>query len=198
MTAPETLTIDQKVDSAMQMVETWRTADFLTAEAQLEGDDSGALECAADSAKGALRRALYAPYARIAELEAKASENYWLLYAMKEQELWYQDELVEEAKRTAAEKLRADQMTEQHRMQSAMNTEARGELAQLREKRQPTHLYRLLRSGELMREGDECLDDGTMTWHPVRNGWHSFPWSVINNPVRRVIEAAHNITGEPA
>lgn len=72
------------------------------------------------------------------------------------------------------------------------------ELAQLREKRQPTQLYRLLRSGELMREGDECLDDGTMTWHPVRNGWHSFPWSVINNPVRRVIEAAHNITGEPA
>lgn len=107
-------------------------------------------------------------------------------------------ELMREAQRTAAEKLRADQMTEQHRMQSAMNAEARGELAQLREKRQPTQLYRLLRSGELMREGDECLDDGTMTWHPVRNGWHSFPWSVINNPVRRVIEAAHNITGEPA
>ena len=46
-------------------------------------------------------------------------------------------ELVREAQRTAAEKLRADQMTEQHRMQSAMNAEARGELAQLREKRHP-------------------------------------------------------------
>lgn len=38
-------------------------------------------------------------------------------------------ELVREAQRTAAEKLRADQMTEQHRMQSAMNAEARALLA---------------------------------------------------------------------
>lgn len=179
MTAPETLTIDQKVDSAMQMVETWRTADFLTAEAQLEGDDSGALECAADSAKGALRRALYAPYARIAELEAKASENYWLLYAMKEQELWYQDELVEEAKRTAAEKLRADQMTEQHRMQSAMNAEARGELAQLREKRQP-------QSDEQI---DDLLGEANRGYDIERE--HYFK-------AFRDAEAAHNITGEPA
>ena len=52
------------------------------------------------------------PYARIAELEA---------------------ELVHEAQRTAAEKLRADQMTEQHRMQAAMNSEARAKLAQFRE-----------------------------------------------------------------
>lgn len=38
-------------------------------------------------------------------------------------------ELVKEAARTASEKLRADQMTEQHRMQAAMNTEARAQLA---------------------------------------------------------------------
>ena len=183
MTAPETLTIDQKVDSAMKMVEAWRTADFLTAEAQLEGSDSGALECAADSAKGALRRALHAPYARIAELESKASENYWLLYSMKEQELWYQDELVEEAKRTAAEKLRADQMTEQHRMQSAMNTEARGELAQLRKKRQPLSPLEAIKLG--MKADDECKKHarGTTNWACA---------------MTRFYEAAHNITGEPA
>ena len=46
-------------------------------------------------------------------------------------------ELVREAQRTANEKLRADQMTEQHRMQAAMNSEARAELAQLRESRKP-------------------------------------------------------------
>lgn len=57
-------------------------------------------------------RELCRQHARIAELEA---------------------ELVREAQRTAAEKQRADQMTEQHRMQAAMNSEARAELAQLRE-----------------------------------------------------------------
>ena len=45
------------------------------------------------------------PYVRIAQLEA---------------------ELVREAQRTASEKLRADQMTSQHRMQAAMAAEARG------------------------------------------------------------------------
>ena len=114
---------------SMNRTEALRLADALSQGRYLTTDAGNPIaEAAAE-----LRRL----HARIAELEAKASENYWLLYAMKEQELWYQDELVEEAKRTAAEKLRADQMTEQHRMQSAMNTEARGELAQLREKRQP-------------------------------------------------------------
>lgn len=46
-------------------------------------------------------------HARIAELEA---------------------ELVKESARTADQKLRADQMTEQHRMQAAMNKQARAEL----------------------------------------------------------------------
>ena len=41
-------------------------------------------------------------------------------------------ELVSEAKYTANEKLRADQMAQQHRMQSSMNTSAREELAVLR------------------------------------------------------------------
>ena len=40
-------------------------------------------------------------------------------------------ELVREAQRTAAEKLRADQMSEQHSMQSRMNSEARAELARI-------------------------------------------------------------------
>lgn len=40
-----------------------------------------------------------------------------------------ESQLVKEAARTASEKLRADQMAEQHRMQAAMNTEARAELA---------------------------------------------------------------------
>lgn len=41
-----------------------------------------------------------------------------------------QAELVKEASRTAEEKLRADQMTEQHRMQAAMHSEARHALTQ--------------------------------------------------------------------
>ena len=113
---------------SMNRTEALRLADALSQGRYLTTDAGNPIaEAAAE-----LRRL----HARIAELEAKASENYWLLYAMKEQELWYQDELVEEAKRTAAEKLRADQMTEQHRMEAAMNAEARGALAQLREKRQ--------------------------------------------------------------
>lgn len=40
-------------------------------------------------------------------------------------------QLVKEAARTAEEKLRADRMIEQHRMQAAMNAEARAELASI-------------------------------------------------------------------
>ncbi len=42
------------------------------------------------------------------------------------------EELVEEAGRTAAEKLRADQMTEQHRMQAKLHQEAAQEVLRLR------------------------------------------------------------------
>ena len=47
--------------------------------------------------------------------------------------------VVESAPEPVAEEVdaRADQMTEQHRMQAAMNSEARAELAQLRESRKP-------------------------------------------------------------
>ena len=41
--------------------------------------------------------------------------------------------LLKECQHSADQKLRADQMTEQHRMQAAMNSEARAKLAQLRE-----------------------------------------------------------------
>ena len=41
--------------------------------------------------------------------------------------------LLKECQHSADQKLRADQMTEQHRMQAKMNSEARAELAQLRE-----------------------------------------------------------------
>lgn len=41
-------------------------------------------------------------------------------------------ELIAEAKKTASEKLRADQMAEQHRMQAKMHSEAREELAALK------------------------------------------------------------------
>jgi len=82
--------------------------------------------------------------ARIAELEAEASKSYWHLYAMKEQELGYQGDLAEateriaeleemllkECQHSADQKLRANQMTEQHRMQAALNSEARHLLAQ--------------------------------------------------------------------
>lgn len=56
-------------------------------------------------------RELRAQHARIAELEAQ---------------------LVTEAARTAAEKLRADQMSQQHDMQAALNREAREQLAALK------------------------------------------------------------------
>ena len=160
---------------SMNRTEALRLADALSQGRYLTTDAGNPIaEAAAE-----LRRL----HARIAELEAKASENYWLLYAMKEQELWYQDELVEEAKRTAAEKLRADQMTEQHRMQSAMNTEARGELAQLREKRQPLSPLEAIKLG--MKADDECRKHarGTTNWACA---------------MTRFYEAAHNITGEPA
>lgn len=41
--------------------------------------------------------------------------------------------LIAEAKKTASEKTRADQMTEQHRMQAKMHSEAREDVAQLRQ-----------------------------------------------------------------
>ena len=41
--------------------------------------------------------------------------------------------LLKECQHSADQKLRADQMTEQHRMQAKMNSEARAKLAQLRE-----------------------------------------------------------------
>lgn len=61
-----------------------------------------------DEPAAVIRHTIHAgsdPYVRIAQLEA---------------------ELVREAQRTASEKLRADQMTSQHRMQAAMAAEARG------------------------------------------------------------------------
>lgn len=63
--------------------------------------------------------------------QAEHFEREWYLRGDELEQL--QAELVREAQRTANEKLRADQMTEQHRMQAAMNPEARAELAQLRE-----------------------------------------------------------------
>lgn len=92
-------------------------------------------------------------------------------------------ELMREAQRTAAEKLRADQMTEQHRMSAAMNAEARGELAQLREKRQPLSPLEAIKLG--MKADDECRKHarGTTNWACA---------------MTRFYEAAHNITGEPA
>ena len=88
-------------------------------------------------------------------------------------------ELVREAQRTAAEKFRADQMTEQHRMQSAMNAEARGELVQLREKRQPL--------------SDAQIADCAWGYFEDHRNLPDFA-----EPFVRAIEAAHNITGEPA
>ena len=92
-------------------------------------------------------------------------------------------ELMREAQRTAAEKLRADQMTEQHRMSAAMNAEARGELAQLREKRQP------LTDEEIENVVQRC---GGL--------WSGDYWIIEDadlHPIARTF-AAHNITGEPA
>lgn len=119
-THPEALRIAE-LEKHLKFVERWAvhhgTKPHMTAEAALGIiQHYPAIVNITDSYADGERPDTFDPYERIAELEA---------------------ELVREAQRTAAEKLRADQMTEQHRMEAAMNAEARGELAQLREKRQP-------------------------------------------------------------
>ena len=76
-------------------------------------------------------------YEMLRRLHAENVELHDLLMVAGEVELGLRGDLIEEAQRTAEQKLRADQMTEQHRMQAAMNSEARAELAQLRESRKP-------------------------------------------------------------
>lgn len=72
-------------------------------------------------------------------------------------------ELMREAQRTAAEKLRADQMTEQHRQQAAMNAEARSELARIvAEKASLRDALLAIASGEIMRShctGPHCTEE---------------------------------------
>ena len=45
--------------------------------------------------------------------------------------------------------------------------------------------YRLLASGEAICEGDEFIDDDTVTWHPVRKGFCGHPWGGAWQPMRR-------------
>lgn len=61
-------------------------------------------------------------------LAGKIAVELLRLHTLTEQQ---QRELIKESHRTAEQKLRADQMTEQHRHQAALNTEARAQLAAL-------------------------------------------------------------------
>lgn len=47
--------------------------------------------------------------------------------------------------------------------------------------------FRLLARGELIQEGDEHIDDDTVTWHPVRKGFCGNPWGSAWQPMRRQI-----------
>lgn len=47
--------------------------------------------------------------------------------------------------------------------------------------------FRLLARGELIQEGDEHIDDDTVTWHPVRKGFCGHPWGGAWQPMRRKI-----------
>lgn len=49
--------------------------------------------------------------------------------------------------------------------------------------------YRLLSLGEATGEGDEFMDDDTVTWHPVRKGFCGHPWGGAWQPMRRAVEA---------
>lgn len=108
-TQPEALRIAE-LEKHLKFVERWAvhhgTKPHMTAEAALGIiQHYPAIVNITDSYADGERPDTFDPYVRIAELEA---------------------ELVREAQRTASEKLRADQMTSQHRMQAAMAAEARG------------------------------------------------------------------------
>lgn len=55
--------------------------------------------------------------------------------------------------------------------------------------------YRLLNTGEAICEGDEFMDDDTVTWHPVRKGFCGSPWGGAWQPMRRAIPAARAAGG---
>ena len=53
--------------------------------------------------------------------------------------------------------------------------------------------YRLLQRGENICQGDEFIDDDTVTWHPIKKGFCGYPWGGAWQPMRRAINAAPEI-----
>lgn len=130
-------------------------------------------------------------------------------------------ELVTEAGRTAQQKLRADQMTEQHRMQAAMNSEARKALVEETEATDAWRQLALQFDGHRMQalgylkallRGDKDMETGArgfiasppipgqrvlaerlaaIAWKPAPHGWKLVPVE----PTREMMDAYVNQDG---
>ena len=101
-------------------------------------------------------------------------------------------QLAAEAARTAAEKLRADQMSQQHDMQAAMNREARHELAAIRQQKPVARLhiseveYGLYTSSALVIEGAD------MNLSPGKHDLYLSPQPSFNSQSKPLTEEQVN------
>ena len=121
-------------------------------------------------------------HSRVLELEAEVLEQCRINGIGSERELRLmarvrelETQLVKEASRTAEEKLRADQMSQQHDTQAALNREARAQLAANRERKPLT---------------DEQID---ALWGGENV---SVPQLINRRAISRAVERAHGVTQE--
>lgn len=107
------------------------------------------------------------------DTRAKAAK---LLRAQHEQIVELKAALVKESARTASEKRRADQMSQQHYTQAALNSEARNELAQARARileleEQLAHMADIKDMADAAQAGAQGLDaQDAARWRSVRSG----------------------------